>query len=164
MKAELQFFMTAKDMSDFLQFAQDKVDIIENSQRFVIGDCEINLEPSLITDNTIFIGHINIDTGSNDQSCNDQERAKSVFRSLRNWLKKNYTCKLSTATLENKDKQSMSRSHWLGPDARRWKEEDENKHLLRLSQTSSAIFEVAKISKLMGEIIPKESKKKRGST
>ncbi len=164
MKAELQFFMTPKDTEDFLRFTQDKVDAIEEARHFIIGDCEIHHEASLLSNDTIFIGRINIDTGDINHHCKDQERAKAVFRTLRNWLKKHYTCKLSTASLDDPDKRSMSRSHWLGPDAKRWKEKDASNRLLRLSTTSPATFDVAKISKLMGEIVPKKSRKKRGST
>ena len=69
MDAEIQFFMSEKDESDFLEFAETQVDsITKNSipMRLILGDYELLFTPSIVEDNTMFMGKLEIRSGNND--------------------------------------------------------------------------------------------------
>ena len=149
MDAEILFFMSTKDQTDFLAIAENHCDsIVEESQSKVlilhIGGCQLLLTPSILEENTLFTGKLEIRLGELSDLLNiqDQERAKSVFRKLRNWLKKHYWSRLAYLNQNKKSKLTPSRNHWLGPDAKLWKEGDEEMRLLKLSKTSWMVFEL----------------------
>jgi len=149
MDAEILFFMSTKDQADFLEIAGRQCDsIVEDPQTRVlllhIGSCQLLFMPSIIEKNTLFTGKLEIRMSdlSDQVDIQDQERAKSVFRKLRNWLKKNYWSRLAYLNQNKKDKITPSRNHWLGPDAKLWKETDEKMRFLKLSQTSWMVFEL----------------------
>jgi len=143
MDAEILFFMSAKDQSEFLSFANKSCDsIVEEFDQFQlrIGDCELLFTPSIIEGNTRYCGKFEIRIGPSDKACKDQERAKSTFRKLRNYIKKNYWSRL--AYTNKKGKLTPSRNHWLAPDAKKWKDSDPDKHILKLSKTSWMVFDI----------------------
>ena len=145
MDAEIQFFMTSTDETDFLAFAQKHLDRVTSSKegaQFTIGDCELQFTSSVIDDNSMFAGKLEIRLDDPDFNYEDIERAKSVYRKLRNWIKKKYWSRLAYLHKNKKDKLTPSRVHWLGPDAKRWKEADSENHILKLSRTSWMVFEI----------------------
>ena len=149
MDAEILFFMSAKDQAEFLDVAKEYCDeVIETPQKMpielIIGSCKLLFTPSEFEKTTLFIGKLEIRSSeySEDVSLKDLERAKSIFRKLRNWLKKAYWSRLAYLNANKKDKLTPSRNHWLGPDAKLWKEGDENKRILKLSKTSWMVFEL----------------------
>lgn len=156
MKAELQFLMSATDTDAFLTFAKDHVDSMEDS-RFVIGDCEIIFTPSKLIDNALIVGSIMINSGGIDDGLQDQTRANNTYRTLRNWIKKHYYSRLSTWTVGNEAKMGRTRNHWLGPDAKQWKETTGNTEM-RLSETSQVMFDIAPEFASMGGVEPKDEK------
>jgi len=145
MDAEILFFMTEKDQTVFLNFAESFTDSIKNETsiyRLILGDCELLFTPSQTKDNVMVTGSLKIRLGNSENACKDQERAKSAFRKLRNNLKKNYWSRLAYLNKNKKDKLTPSRNHWLGPDAKKWKEADSENHTLKLSETSWMEFEI----------------------
>ncbi|HHL19504.1 MAG TPA: hypothetical protein ENJ33_07195 [Thiothrix sp.] len=161
MKAELQFFAMPDDAEEFLAFARDQVDSIKDNHRLVIGDCELIYTAGVIDDKVLLVGSIAINTGTVGNSCADQERAKAVYRNLRKWLKKNYSNKLSTYSLDDSEKVALARNHWISPSAIAWKKA-ESQRLLKLYDTSPIVFTLLKISKLIGKPVPVASNKVRG--
>lgn len=160
MKAAIQFFMTTTDAQAFLQQAEELVDSIEEqaeSTLLKIGDCEIVYTPSLKSENTLTAGSIAINSGGIDDGCKHRLKADGVYKKLRKWIKSNYTNRLCTWTEENTDKISRVRECWLGPDARQMKEVDKNM-VLRLSLSSSTLFDLAPDMNVMGDITPKTKK------
>lgn len=149
MDAEILFFMSAKDQADFLEVAKDYCDSINeelHSKKLIltIGDCQLLYTPSVFEENALYIGKLEIRFSelSEKSSLTDQERTKSSFRKLRNWLKKNYWSRLAYLNVDKKNKLTPSRNHWLGPDAKVWKEGDKEMRSLKLSITSWMIFEI----------------------
>lgn len=141
MDAEIQFFMTSKDQKEFLLYAEkhvDSINDIDSALEFKIGDCRLHFSPSVLDGNILYLGRLEIRLGISD--LHDQERAKSVFRKLRNWLKKNYFSRL--AFINKRDKLTPSRVHWLAPDAKKWKLKNPEEHLLKLSKTSNTVFNI----------------------
>lgn len=139
MDAEIQFFMSEKDTADFLKFAETQADKIDQGSiplRFVLGDCDLLFTPSTLEVNTLFMGNLEIRLGKAELNYQDLERAKSTFRKLRNKIKKNYWSRLAYHDKNKKDRLTPSRVHWLGEDAKKWKESDAEKHILKLSKTS----------------------------
>ena len=145
MDAEIRFFMTKADEEEFLIFARKHIDKIEKSdslkQRFIIDECELLYTPTQLEDNIMYSGVLEIRIPA-DNSCKGQLRATSIYKKLRNWLKKNYWSRLAFINKNKKDKLTPSRIHWLGPEAKKWKEEDPKNHLLKLSRTSWMIFDI----------------------
>lgn len=145
MDAEIQFFMTEKDESDFLDYASTLVDRIDKNSmplRLIMGDCELFFTPSSLEENTLFAGKLEIRLSKARADFKDLERAKSVFRKLRNKIKKNYWSRLAYLDKNKNDKLTPSRVHWLGVEAKKWKEADPEKHVLKLSKTSWMVFEI----------------------
>ncbi len=149
MDAEILFFMTSKDQSDFLEMVSSHCDsIVEEAHSkslFVnIGSRHLLFTPSILEENILFVGKLEIRLSDNSDQIDikDQERAKLIFRKLRNWLKKHYWSRLAYLNQNKKDKLTPSRNHWLGPDAKSWKEADEKTRLLKLSPTSWMVFEL----------------------
>lgn len=146
MDAEILFFMTEKDQTEFLEVAAKSCDAVVDAStvlEFHVGDCKLIFTPSLFEDMTLYIGKLEIRLGElTSNNFKDQERAKSTFRKLRNWLKKNYWSRLAYLNANKKNKLTPSRNHWLGPDAKSWKEGDEKTRLLKLSKTSWMVFEL----------------------
>lgn len=145
MDAEIQFFMTEKDESDFLDFARTLVDSIDKNSiplRLILGDCELLFTPSSLEENTLFTGKLEIRLGKAELNYKDLERAKSAFRKLRNKIKKSYWSRLAYLDKNKNDKLTPSRVHWLGADAKKWKEADPEKHILKLSKTSWMVFDI----------------------
>lgn len=145
MDAEILFFMTEKDEADFLAFAKKHIDGIEKGEtdcRLIIGDCELKFTPTVFTAEVMYTGKLEIRLGDPDVNHNDLERAKSTFRKIRNWIKKKYWSRLAYLNKKKKNKLTPSRNHWLGPDARKWKDADPGKHVLKLSKTSWMVFEI----------------------
>jgi len=145
MDAEIQFFMTEKDESDFLAFVETQIDRMDKSQnpyRFILGDCELYFTPSVLEENTLYTGNLEIRLGKANLGYKDLERAKAVFRKLRNKIKKNYWSRLAYLDKNKNDKLTPSRVHWLGVDAKKWKQTDPEKHILKLSKTSWMVFDI----------------------
>lgn len=149
MDAEILFFMTTKDQADFFKFAGSHCDsIVEESKNKVfvlhIGSCQLLFTPSVLEANTLYIGKLEIRLNelSDQLDIIDQERIKSIFRKLRNWIKKYYWSRLAYLNQNKKNKLSPSRNHWLGPDAKAWKEDDQKNRFLKLSHTSWMVFEL----------------------
>lgn len=161
MKAELQFFAMPDDAEEFLAFAREKADSIENNHRLVIGDCEIFYTAGVIDNTMLLVGSVAINTGTVDNSCADQERAKAIYRSLRQWVKKNYSNKLSTYSLDKSEKVALARNHWISSAATTWKKADSQREL-KLYASSPIAFALLKISKLIEKPVPVASKKIRG--
>ncbi len=145
MDAEIRFFMTTGDEKEFLEFASKHIDKIEKEdslkQRFIIDECELLYTPTLLEDNTLYSGVLEIRILAED-SCKGQLRATSIYKKLRNWLKKKYWSRLAFINKNKKDRLMPSRIHWLGPEAKKWKEEDPKNHLLKLSKTSWMVFDI----------------------
>jgi hypothetical protein len=145
MDAEIILFMTKKDQADFLTFAKkyiDSTDISETACRLVVGECELLLTPSKMKHNVMVTGKFEIRLGPSESACKDQERAKKTFRKLRNYIKKQYWSRLAYINKKKKNQLTPSRNHWLGPDAKTWKDADAKNHVLKLSQTSWMEFEI----------------------
>ena len=145
MDAEIQFFMSEKDESDFLEFAETQVDSITKNSiptRLILGNYELLFTPSIVEDNTMFMGKLEIRSGNNDLNYQDIERAKSAFRKLRNKIKKSYLSRLAYIDKKKKDRLTPSRVHWLGSNAKEWKESDPENHILKLSKTSWMTFDI----------------------
>lgn len=145
MDAEIQFFMSDKDESAFLEFVETQVDSIEKDQtpmRFVLGDCELLFTSSIIEATTMFIGKLEIRSVQADLNSQDLERAKTSFRKLRNKIKKGYSSRLAYIDKNKKDRLTPSRVHWLGAGAKKWKESDPDTHILKLSKTSWMVFDI----------------------
>ena len=160
MKAEIQFFMTAQDAEVFINHVKGLVDSINvngDSSLLIIGDCQIVYTPSVLSENTLLAGSIAIDSGGIDEGCSQHLKANSIYKKLRKWIKNNYTNRLCTWTEGDADNASRIRDFWLGPDARQRKEHDKEM-LLRLSLTSSTLFDLAPDMKVMGDITPKTRK------
>jgi len=145
MDAEILFFMTEKDESDFLAYAKKHIDVVDKgeiSSRFIIGNCELLFTPSVTEAGVMYSGKFEIRSGNTELNYKDLELAKSTFRKLRNWIKKNYSSRLAYLDKNKKDKLTPSRVHWLGPDAKKWKEADPDNHSLKLSRTSWMEFDI----------------------
>ena len=158
MDAEIRFFMTAGDEAEFLEFANKHIDKIEKDssssnntntntnskslkQRFIIDECELLYTPTQLEDNTMYSGVLEIRIPAEDV-CKGQLRATSIYKKLRNWIKKKYWSRLAFINKNKKDKLMPSRIHWLAPEAKKWKEEDPENHLLKLSKTSWMVFDI----------------------
>ena len=149
MDAEILFFMTSKDQSNFLEIVSIHCDSMvqkadSTALKLYVGSCYLLFTPSILEGNTLFSGKLEIRMSdySDEVNLKDQERTKSVFRKLRNWLKKQYWSRLAYLNQNKKGKLTPSRNHWLGQDAKLWKERDEKIRLLRLSPTSWMVFEL----------------------
>lgn len=161
MKAELQFFAMPDDVEEILALVQSKIDAVEYKHRFIIGDCEVAYKAGILQDNILLMGSVTINTGEVSNSCAAQERAKSVYRLVRKWMKKHYSNRLNTYQLTGDRKDKAARNHWISPAATLWKNADE-KHELKIIENSSTAFDIMKVSNLMGEIKPVSSNKVRG--
>ncbi len=145
MDAEILFFMSKKDQSDFLTLAKTSCDSITTHDdviRLNLGDCVLFFTPSKFEENTLFCGKLEIRIGPSATACKDQERAKSNFRKLRNHIKKTFWSRLAYKNKNKKNKLTPSRNHWLGPDAKLWKEGNLENNKLKLSKTSWMVFEL----------------------
>ena len=148
MDAEILFFMTTKDQDDFLKVVEKHCDSMSETNRshdliFHIGDCSLFFVASKCEVDTLFTGKLEIRLSNTSTvfESTHKERAKTVFRKLRNWIKKHYWSRLAYLNQNKKNKLTPSRNHWLGPDAKVWKESNKS-HLLRLSKTSWMVFEI----------------------
>ena len=145
MDAEILFFMTEQDELDFLAFAEkhcDSINIKNGLSELNVGDCKLLLTSSAIESGAMYCGKLEIRLGRSEFDCEDQEKAKSVFRKLRGYLKKNFWSRLAYENKNKKGRLTPSRNHWLGPNAKKWKEADLTGHLLKLSKTSWMEFEI----------------------
>ncbi len=77
-----------------------------------------------------------------DTACKSQLRANAAYKKLRNWLKKKYWSRLAYINKTKNDKLMPTRIHWLAPEAKKWKEENPEKHILKLSKTSWMVFDI----------------------
>lgn len=164
MKAEIQFFAMPNDINEVLALIDDKTNTVEKkgeSTHLIIGDCKLVYTSGSLQKNRLIVGSLSINTGSADDSCGDQERAKKVYRFIRNWFKKNYSNKLYTYMLEGNKNETAARNHWISPAATAWKQKDKNRQL-KLYDTSPLVFDLMVVSNAMGELIPVESNKVRG--
>ena len=87
MDAEILFFMMEKDEANFVTFAKQYCDSIVNQNgttQFNIGDCKLLFTRSILEDKTMYCGKLEIRLGRAEFDCVNQEKAKSVFRKLRN--------------------------------------------------------------------------------
>jgi len=145
MDAEIRFFMTTGDEAEFLEFASKHIDKIKKGstlkQHFIIDECELLYTSTQLEGNTMYSGVLEIRIMAED-TCKGQLRASSVYKKLRNWLKKNYWSRLAFINKNKKDKLMPSRIHWLGPEAKKWKEENPQKRILKLSKTSWMEFDI----------------------
>lgn len=145
MDAEVQFFMSPKDEQEFLEFSESQIDHLDKSSpliKLVLGSGELLFTPSLIEDDIMYAGKLEIRLGNSEINHKDLERAKSTFRKLRNIIKKQYWSRLAYKDKNKKDRLTPSRVHWLGPDAKKWKEDNADKHALKLSKTSWMTFDI----------------------
>lgn len=144
MQSELQFFMTETDQSDFFTFVRDLVDDISDNQRILqIGDCVMEFTPSQRENDILYTGKLSINTmDKTGAACDNEERAKNVFRKIKKWIKKHYWSRLAYLNKHKKNKLTPSRAYWLGPDAKKWKDENPDQHILKLSTTSWMVFEI----------------------
>ena len=144
MQSELQFFMSETDQSHFFAFVRELVDAVsEDRSTLHIGDCVMTFTPSSFADNTLFTGKLSINTiDQAGVACHDEERAKTVFRKIKKWLKKHYWSRLAFLNKHKKNKLTPSRAYWLGPDAKKWKDANPDQHILKLSATSWMVFEI----------------------
>jgi len=148
MNAEILFFMTSKDQDDFIKEAEKYCESFSKTKvskdlMFHIGECSLFFVSSKLDGNTLYTGklEIRLSNHSADIDIRDKERAKTVFRTLRNWIKQHYWSRLAYLNQNKNNKLTPSRNYWLGPDARVWKEADKG-HLLKLSKTSWMLFEI----------------------
>jgi len=147
MDAEIRFFMTPKDESEFFEFANKHIDNIKQGadlkQFFIVGDCELFYTPTIVEDSTMYSGVLEIRIEhDNDSACKSQLRANAAYKKLRNWIKKKYWSRLAYINKTKKDKLMPTRIHWLAPEAKKWKEENPEKHILKLSKTSWMVFDI----------------------
>ena len=164
MKAELQFFALPNDSDEVLATVKDTVDAIETQKgntRIIVGDCELVYTPGALEGRLLIVGSLAINTGPVDDSCADQERAKKVYRHIRNWFKKNYSNKLYTYMLEGDKNETAARNHWISPSASAWVQEDKERQL-KLYDTSPLVFDIMVVKNTMGKLVPVESNKVRG--
>ena len=162
MKAELQLLMLPSDAETFLNFAKNHVDMIKDNQRLMVGDCELIFKASEQSKNTLFVGSLSINSGGLDDGCKDSNRANNVYRELRKWVKKNYDNRLSTWEEGKKDKMGRTRNQWLAPDAKTWKQNNDDADI-RHSPTSIVYYDIAPEFSNMGGIEPKGEKFKARS-
>lgn len=162
MKAELQFFMLPSDVKTFIHFATDHVDTIKPDQGFSVGDCKLAFQPSQWIENTLMVGTLSVDSGGLDDGCKDHLRANKAYRTLRKWIKEHYDNRLSTWMEDEEHKIGRTRNQWLAPDAKAWKQENNNA-VMRFSQTNSVLFDIAPDSVKMGGIEPSAGKFKARS-
>ena len=145
MDAEIRFFMTAGDEEAFLAFASKHIDKIEKNnslkQRFIIDECELLYTPTQLEGNTMYSGVLEVRILAED-TCKGQLRTTSTYKKLRSWLKKKYWSRLAFINKNKSNRLMPSRIHWLGPEAKKWKEEDPETHLLKLSKTSWMVFDI----------------------
>ena len=145
MDAEIIFFMTEVDQKNFLLEVEKHCDHIEKEAdlfQFLVGNCTLQFTQSAFEDNTLFCGKLEIRSVYSGAAFTDHEKAKAVFRKLRNWLKKSYWSRLAYNNKNKKDKLTPSRNHWLGPDAKLWNEANPKENLLKLSKTSWMTFNI----------------------
>ncbi len=145
MDAEIQFFMCHKDEQEFIEFAStliDEVKIKDQMIHLTIDDCTLIVTPSLMEKGTLYKGQLEIRASYCDPTNKGYERAKSIFRKLRNWIKKKYWSRLAYIDKNKKDKLIPSRVHWLAPEAKKWKEKNIEGHFLKLSPTSWMVFDI----------------------
>lgn len=145
MDAEILFFMTELDQRNFLLEVEKQCDQIQKEADyylFLVGESYLQFTPTLSQDNTLYCGKLEIRSGSLEGVSKDQEQAKATFRKLRNWLKKTYWSRLAYSNKNKKDKLTPSRNHWLGPDAKEWKETKPDVHSLKLSASSWMTFDI----------------------
>ena len=163
MKAELQFFMLPSDVETFIRFAEDYVDTINKTdQCFTVGNCELGFKPSQLIENTLMVGTLSVDSGGLDDGCSDHLRANKSYRALRKWIKENYDNRLSTWMENEQHKMGRTRNQWLAPDAKAWKQSNATA-VMRFSQTSPVLFDIAPEFVTMGGIKPKGDKFKARS-
>jgi hypothetical protein len=162
MKAELQFFMLPSDAEDFINFAKDHIETITADNNLAIGDCILEFQPSQLTENTLTVGTLSIDSGGLDDGCSDHLRANKAYRTLRNWIKDKYDNRLSTWVETQESKMGRSRNQWLAPDAKSWKQEN-NDAVMRFSLQSPVLFDIAPEFSRMGGIEPSSDKFKSRS-
>ncbi|WP_299876472.1 hypothetical protein [uncultured Cocleimonas sp.] len=145
MDAEILFLMMEKDESEFLAHANDycdSIDIKEVTSELHIGDCKLLFTHSVLDNETLFCGKLEIRLGREEYNCTDHAKAMSVFRKLRNYIKKGYWSRLAYNHQNKKGKLTPSRNHWLGPEAKKWKDTDSSNHILKLSKTSWMEFDI----------------------
>jgi len=148
MDAEILFFMNDKDQTDFFDVAKKTCDSISinsdtNKLTIFVGSCHLLFTPSYLDKNTIYIGSLEIRSSNfpSEVPIQDIERAKSIFRKLRNWIKKHYWSRLAYLNQNKNGKLTPSRNHWLGPNTKIWKEAN-SENILKLSKSSWMIFEI----------------------
>ncbi|HFC92833.1 MAG TPA: hypothetical protein ENJ51_08485 [Leucothrix mucor] len=162
MKAELQFFMLPSDAKDFINFAKDHIETITADNHFAIGDCLLEFQPSELIENTLTVGTLSINSGGLDDGCRDHLFANKTYRILRNWIKDHYDNRLSSWIETQESNIGRTRNQWLAPDAKRWKQQN-NDAVMRFSLQSPVFFSIAPEFSNMGSIEPKGEKFKARS-
>ena len=162
MKAELQFFMLPSDIETFVEFATAHIDTIEPNKGFTVGDCLLEFQPSKLVENTLTVGTLSVNSGGLDEGCRDHLQANKAYRTLRKWIKENYDNRLSTWVEQEAHKIGRTRNQWLAPDAKRWKQQHKTS-ILRFSNKSLVLFDIAPEFSTMGGIKPKGEKFKARS-
>ena len=145
MDAEIQFFMTDADEAEFMDFAQGIVDEIDRDTlqtQLKVGNCVLMYTPSTMDGSTLYAGKLEIRLGNSKLPLKEVESAQKAFRRLRNWIKKHYFSRLAYQDKNKNNKLTPSRVHWLGKDARNWKDDKPEAHHLKLSPTSWVEFEI----------------------
>ncbi|MCK5917553.1 MAG: hypothetical protein KAG34_03970 [Cocleimonas sp.] len=162
MKAELQFFMLPSDAEDFINFAKDHIDTITADNDLVIGDCILSFQGSELIENTLTVGTLSVDSGGLDNGCSDHLRTNKTYRTLRNWIKNKYDNRLSSWVETQESKMGRSRNQWLAPDAKSWKQQNDDA-IMRFSTRSPVFFDIAPEFSNMGGIEPSAGKFKARS-
>jgi hypothetical protein len=157
MKAELQFFMLPSDVETFIGIAKEHVDTIETDTDFNVGDCLLAFQPSKQHESTLIVGTLSVNSGGLDEGCKDHLRANKAYRALRNWIKQHYDNRLSTWEEGKEDKIGRTRNQWLAPDAKCWKQDNDDA-VLRFSHSSPILFGIAPEFVTMGGIEPSGGK------
>jgi hypothetical protein len=131
MRSEFQFFMTAKDQEEFLEFAVLYIHKIDKTPKIYwklfIGDCFIQFDPGRIHNGDLISGRIAIATHGldNEPICEHRAEAEKIYIKFRNWLKKTYTNKLTCRNIYRPESSQLSKHLWVGPDAEKWKQDNE---------------------------------------
>ena len=162
MKAELQFFMLPSDAQVFIDFAKNHIDSLTPDNHFAIGDCLLEFKPSQQIENTLTVGTLSINSGGLDDGCSDHLRANKTYRILRNWIKDQYDNRLSSWIETQESKIGRTRNQWLAPDAKSWKQQNDDA-IMRFSSQSPVFFGIAPEFSNMGGIEPSAGKFKARS-
>ena len=120
---QIQFFMSDQDEAEFVTFASDAADSVEESSDyqwfFHVGPCKIQLLRCQETDGVMTDGRIALRTNPayGDYTAEQAKQAEKLFNKLQRWLKNHYVNDLTVRSTKSPDSQpSPHRRHWIGPN------------------------------------------------